>query len=203
MNPPETRTSMQALVIGGSAGAVGALLKLLPWLPGGYPLPVLIVIHLPPDDRGTLAGLLNSQCQVTVKEAEDKEPICPGVAYVAPANYHLLVEPDFSFSLSQDEPLFFSRPSIDVLFESAADAYGSGLSGVILTGASQDGAHGLLAVHSAGGRTFVQEPATAEVSTMPLAALSACPEACALPLNQLAEELRALARATELYATLP
>lgn len=202
MNPPETRMNRQALVIGGSAGAVGALLKLLPGLPGNYPLPVLIVIHLPPDDSGTLAGLLNSQCQVTVKEAEDKEPILPGVAYMAPANYHLLAEPDFTFSLSQDEPLFFSRPSIDVLFESAADAYGSALTGVILTGASQDGANGLLSVQRAGGRTFVQEPATAEAPTMPRAALSACPEACTLPLNQLAEELRALARPTELYATL-
>lgn len=204
MNPPMTRTSttIQALVIGGSAGAVGALLQLLPALPVGYPLPVLIVIHLPPDDKGALADLLNNQCQMIVQEAEDKEPIRPGVATLAPANYHLLVERDFTLSLSQDDPVFYSRPSIDVLFESAAEAYGSALAGVILTGASPDGARGLQAVHRAGGRTFVQDPATAEVPTMPRAALAACPEAHALPLSQLAKALYALSLPTELYASL-
>ncbi len=204
MNPtssPPTHT--HALVIGGSAGAVGALLQLLPALPGDYPLPVLVVIHLPPDDRGTLAGLLNSQCQITVREAEDKEPITPGVAFLAPASYHLLVEPDFCLSLSQDEPVYFSRPSIDVLFESAADAYGSALTGVILTGASPDGAHGLQAVHRAGGRTFVQEPATAVAATMPEAALQACPAARALPLDQLAQALCALLLPTEVPVPTP
>ncbi len=202
MNESKKRSHIQALVIGGSAGAVGALMQLLPGLPGGFPLPVFIVIHLPPDDKGTLAGLLNSQCQMIVQEAEDKEPIRPGVISLAPANYHLLVERDFSFSLSQDDPVFYSRPSIDVLFESAADAYGSALAGVILTGASADGARGLQAVHRAGGRTFVQDPATAEVPTMPQAALAACPQAHVLPLSQLARTLCALALPTELHASL-
>ncbi|WP_395744699.1 chemotaxis protein CheB [Prosthecobacter sp.] len=196
----QTQTQTQALVIGGSAGSVGALLQLLPSLPGGCPLPVLIVVHLPPEDNGGLAGLLDSQCQITVKEAEDKEPVRPGVACLAPADYHLLVEPDLSLSLSQDDPVYFSRPSIDVLFESAADAYGGGVAGVILTGASADGARGLRAIHRAGGRTFVQDPATAEAPIMPQAALQACPEACALPLEQLAQELRALVRPAELHA---
>ncbi len=185
MNEPMTSTRTQALVIGGSAGAVGPL------------------IHLPPDDKGALTGLLNGQCQVVVQEAEDKEPLRPGVVFLAPANYHLLVEPDFHLSLSQDDPVFFSRPSIDVLFESAADAYGSALAGVILSGASQDGAHGLQAVHRAGGRTFVQAPATAQATTMPLAALAACPEARALPLNELAKALCALALPTELPSPPP
>lgn len=184
---------LQALVIGGSAGAVGALLKLLPGLRGSFPMPVLVVVHLPPDDKGGLAELLNHQCQITVKEAEDKEPLRAGTAYLAPADYHLLVEPDFQLSLSQDDPVFYSRPSIDVLFESAADAYGSLLTGVVLTGASQDGARGLQAVHREGGRTLVQDPATAEADTMPRAALAACPQARALPLPELAEALRALA----------
>lgn len=203
MNQSQTRSSTQALVIGGSAGAVGALLQLLPALPGGYPMPVLIVIHLPPDHDGALAGLLNSQCQVAVQEAEDKEPLRPGVAFMAPANYHMLVEPDFHISLSADDPVLFSRPSIDVLFESAADAYGSALAGVILTGASHDGARGLQAVHRAGGRTFVQEPGTAEAPTMPLAALTSCPEARALPLTQLAQALRDLVLPAELHAPPP
>ncbi len=203
MNQPEKRSNTQALVIGGSAGAVGALLKLLPGLPSDYPLPVIIVVHLPPDHNGALASLLDNQCQVTVKEAEDKEPLRPGVAYMAPANYHLLVEPDFHLSLSMDDPVFFSRPAIDVLFESAADAYGDALAGVVLTGASQDGARGLLAVQRAGGRTFVQEPTTAEASTMPRAALAACPEARALPLSQLAQVLRDLLLPTELHAPTP
>jgi two-component system chemotaxis response regulator CheB len=202
MNEPLPQPKMQALVIGGSAGAVGALLQLLPALPGGYPLPVLVVVHLPPDDKGTLAGLLNNYCQVTVKEAEDKEPLCPGVVCLAPANYHLLVEQDFHLALSQDDPVFYSRPSIDVLFESAADAYGDTLAGVVLTGASQDGALGLQAIQRAGGRTFVQEPTTAEATTMPRAALAACPEARALPLRELAQALCELVLPTELHAPL-
>lgn len=194
MKEPGTSTEIQALVIGGSAGSVSALLQLLPALPGGFPLPVLIVIHLPVDEDGALAGLLDLQCRLPVKEAEDKEALRPGVVFLAPAGYHLLVEPDFSLSLSDDEPVFFSRPSIDVLFESAADAYGSALAGVILTGGSQDGAQGLQAVHRAGGLTFVQSPGSAEAAAMPLAALAACPLARALPLPELAQALCALGR---------
>ncbi|WP_395738545.1 chemotaxis protein CheB [Prosthecobacter sp.] len=200
MTPPETsmQTGIQALVIGGSAGAVSALLKLLPVLPAEFPLAVMVVVHLPPDDNGALAGFLASQCQMSVKEAEDKEPATPGMIRLAPAGYHLLVEPDFQLALSQDDPVLFSRPSIDVLFESAADAYGSSLAAVVLTGASADGARGLQAVHRAGGRTFVQDPATASAPIMPQAALDACPEAQSLPLGQLAAVLWALARSNQL-----
>ena len=188
-----TPDAPRAVAIGASAGAVEALLRILPALPKDYPLPLLIVVHLPPDRESTLAPLLDSLCDIRVKEAEDKEPATPGMVCVAPANYHLLVEPDFTLSLSQDEPVFFSRPSIDVLFESAADAYGSALGAVILTGASPDGAAGLKAVHAAGGKTWVQDPATAEASAMPRAALAACPEARVLPLSELAQELLAMA----------
>jgi len=190
MKPEPASKDLQALVIGASAGAVEALLCILPSLPANYPLPVMIVVHLPPQSDSILASLLASRCQIKVKEAEDKEPVCPGTAYLAPPNYHLLVEPDFRLSLSVDDPVLYSRPSIDVLFESAADAYGNALTGVILTGANSDGARGLRAVSKAGGLALVQTPASAEASAMPKAALDACPAARALTLPQIAEVLK-------------
>jgi two-component system chemotaxis response regulator CheB len=167
----------EAVVIGASAGAIETLSQILPVLPAGYPLPILIVVHLPPDTESLLSDLFASKCKIEVKEAEDKETIRSGVAYFAPPNYHLLVEADGLLSLSSDEPEIFSRPAINVLFESAADVYGSGLVGIILTGASNDGAHGLKAVCEAGGVALVQDPATAAASLMPEAALEACPKA--------------------------
>ena len=194
---PPTRT-LDALVIGASAGAVDALLQLLPGLPEGYSLAVLIVVHLPPDSESMLAPLLSSRCQIAVKEAEDKEPIRSGTAYVAPPNYHLLIEPDLTLSLSSEPPVRFSRPSIDVLFESAADAYGNSVAGIVLTGGNSDGALGLRAIEAAGGLAFVQSPATAAHPEMPRAALEACPAARDLSLPELAmvfvAELPALAR---------
>jgi len=179
-----------AVVIGASVGAIGALSAILPQLPADYPLPVIVVVHLPPDRRTMLPELFAGRCVLPVKEAEDKERIAPGTIYFAPSNYHLLVEPELSFGLSNEEPVLFSRPSIDVLFESAADAYGSGLTGVILTGASNDGAHGLKAICKAGGRALVQEPASAESDVMPLAALAACPAARSLDLKEISTTLR-------------
>lgn len=181
---------IHAVAIGASAGAVDALLHILPTLPRDYPLSLLIVVHLSPEADSTLASLLAARCEIAVKEAEDKELIQAGVAYLAPPNYHLLVEPDLYLSLSSDEPVLFSRPSIDVLFESAADAYGDSLAGIILTGANSDGAKGLRAIADAGGMTFVQEPELAEAPTMPQAALNACPEARALSLNAIAATLK-------------
>lgn len=190
MNLHHLSHEKRALVIGGSAGALGALLQFLPALPSDFPLPVMLVVHLPPEGESLLPSLLNNRCRLTVKEAEDKEPIRAGIIYVAPPNYHLLVEPDFHLSLSQDAPVLYSRPSIDVLFESAADAYGDGLAGLVLTGASSDGARGLHAVAAAGGRAYVQNPATAEVAAMPQAALAACPDAHVLSLPQAASVLQ-------------
>ena len=149
-----------------------------------------MVVHLPAEKKSGLADLFAAKCQLEVKEAEDKEPIRSGVVYFAPPGYHLLVEPDFRASLSSDEPVGYSRPAIDVLFESAADAYGDGLTAVILTGASSDGAKGLLAVCAAGGTALVQEPDTALASTMPQAALSACPCARALDLEGIISALK-------------
>ncbi|MES2705306.1 MAG: chemotaxis protein CheB [Verrucomicrobiota bacterium] len=188
--PDRPQAAAAAVVIGASAGAVEALIRILPELPEDYPLPLMIVVHLPPDRESTLAALLNTRCRITVKEAEDKEPIRPGTAYLAPPDYHLLIEPEFLLSLSNEEPVLYSRPSIDVLFESAADAYGSGLTGIILTGANSDGARGLRAVRAAGGLALVQIPEEADADTMPRAALAACPGARALTLAQITGALK-------------
>jgi two-component system chemotaxis response regulator CheB len=180
----------EAIVIGASAGALEALSNLLPGLPADYRLPILVVVHLPSDKTSLLAELLRVRCAIRVREAEDKEPIEPGVAYFAPPDYHLLVEQDKRLSLSDDEPVLFSRPSIDVLFESAADAYGDGLIGVVLTGANSDGANGLKAVVEAGGVAVVQSPGSAYAVAMPEAAIAACPAARVLPVNEIAAYLR-------------
>jgi two-component system chemotaxis response regulator CheB len=179
-----------AVVIGASVGAIEALSSLLPALPATYPLPVLVVVHVPADRKTSLAELFAPRCQVGVKEAEDKEVIGAGMVYFAPADYHLLVEPDFTLSLSSDEPVLFSRPAIDVLFQSAADAYGDNLIGVVLTGASSDGAQGLQSICAAGGLALVQDPETAEGVTMPRAALAACPDARSLSLEEIVMALR-------------
>ncbi|WP_149114539.1 chemotaxis protein CheB [Limnoglobus roseus] len=178
-----------AVVIGASAGAFDALSAILPRLPHKFPWPVLVVVHIPPDKKSLMAELFAARCQVAVKEAEDKEPLCGGTVYFAPPDYHLLVEPDGRASLSSEEPVHFSRPSIDVLFESAADAFGPALVGVVLTGANADGAHGLRAVHDGGGTTFVQRPDTAQATMMPQEALAACPAARAMTLQEIAAYL--------------
>ena len=179
----------RAVVIGASAGAVDALSQILPALPADYPLPVLIVVHIPAERRNILAPLFQAKCRVIVREAEDKEPALPGTVYFAPPDYHLLVEEEGTLSLSSDELVLHSRPSIDVLFESAADAYGEGLIGVVLTGANPDGANGLRAIGTAGGTTIVEDPLEAYADAMPLAALKACPAARILPLPAIASYL--------------
>ena len=147
-----TGTQAEAIAIGASAGAVQALSRILPALPAGYPLPILVVVHVPADRENALAPLYQAKCAMLVKEAEDKEPARGGVIYFAPSDYHLLVEADHTLSLSSDEAVMHARPSIDVLFESAADAYGPALVGVVLTGANEDGAEGLAAIVGQGGR---------------------------------------------------
>jgi len=176
----------EAVVVGASAGAVEALSAILPTLPGDYPLPLLVVVHLPPDRKSVMVELFRSRCRLDVREAEDKEPIEGGVVYFAPPDYHLLVEPDRRLSLSGDEPVHYSRPSVDVLFETAVDAYGPGLVGVVLSGANNDGARGLRAVHDAGGTAVVQRPDLAFAAAMPAAALVACPDARAMTLEEIA-----------------
>lgn len=179
----------RAVVIGASAGAIQALSLILPELPADFPLPVLVVVHVPADRDNILAPLFAARCRMAVREAEDKEPALAGTIYFAPPDYHLLVETDGSLSLSSDEPVLYSRPSIDVLFESAADAFGEALAGVILTGASTDGAAGLKTICDAGGLALIEEPETAYADTMPLAAIAACPTARVLTLDAIAEYL--------------
>jgi two-component system chemotaxis response regulator CheB len=179
----------RAVVIGASAGALQALSQILPALPADYPLPILVVVHIPADRRNMLAPLFQDKCRMAVREAEDKEPALPGVIYFAPPDYHLLVETDGTLSLSSDEEVLYSRPSIDVLFESAADAFGPALVGVILTGANPDGAQGLKAIAEAGGTALVEDPSGAYADAMPLAALKACPAAHAMPLADIADYL--------------
>lgn len=181
-----TTPSPEAIVMGASAGALDALSAILPEFPAAYPLPVFIVVHLTPDKKSVLADLLQSKCSLRVKEAEDKEPAEPGVVYIAPPDYHLLIEADRTLALSVDAPVLFSRPSIDVLFESAADVYGRGLVGVVLSGANADGAQGLRAVAAAGGAALVQDPDQAASSAMPQAALEACPQALRLGAKEIA-----------------
>ena len=187
-----TDQSIKAVVIGASAGGVQALLQILPSLPASYPLPVLIVVHVPPDRDNALVSLFQARCQIQVREAEDKEPILPGLVYFAPSDYHLLVEKDGTLSLSSDELVNHSRPSIDVLLESAADAFGNELVGVILTGANDDGARGLQAVVEAGGVAIVEDPAEAYASAMPAASLRASPSATAMKVAAIASYVSSL-----------
>lgn len=181
--------AIKAVAIGASAGAVEMLLTILPQLPADYALPVFIVVHVPPDRDHALVGLMQPRCAITIKEAEDKEPHQPGTVYFAPADYHLLIEADGTVALSSDEQVNFSRPAIDVLFESAALAFGESLMAVVLTGANQDGADGLRLICGAGGRTLVQDPATAPAAAMPEAALRACPHAEVLDIDGIVAEL--------------
>lgn len=185
LNISASLNALEALVMGASAGAIAALSQILPKLPQEYRLPVLIVVHQRPEKFSSVAALFQSKCRLPVKEAEDKEPIIPGTVYFAPPDYHLLVEKDKVLSLSTDEPVNYSRPAIDVLFESAAAAYGRRLIGVILTGANHDGARGLKAICTGGGVAWVQDPASAEVSAMPEAALATCPGAKSANLEEL------------------
>lgn len=185
-------TRPQAVVIGASAGAVEALSAILPRLPASFPIPVIAVVHVPSDRRSAMAELFAAKCQLSVQEASDKQQIQGGVVWFAPANYHLLIEADCHFSLSVDEPVMFSRPSIDVTFESAADTYGAGLVGIILTGANSDGAGGLQAVIKSGGVGVVQQPEGAGAPAMPTAAIRLSPAAQVMSLDEIAVYLEGI-----------
>ncbi|HEX4151441.1 MAG TPA: chemotaxis protein CheB [Steroidobacteraceae bacterium] len=179
-------SGVQAVVIGASAGGVQALGELLPAFAAGSAAVVFVVLHIPRDRPSLLTEVFSRRCALQVREAQDKEPVAPGTIYFAPANYHLLVDEGPQLALSADDLVHHSRPSIDVLFESAAQVYGSRLLGVILTGANEDGAEGLAAVHDAGGVTVTQEPETAVASTMVLSAMQLRAPDHVLPLDRIA-----------------
>jgi len=179
-------------VIGTSAGGVEALSRLLPALPRGAPAAVFVVLHLPRERPSLLVDIFAPRCEMTVREASDKEPVEAGTIYFAPPDYHLLIDEGPQLALSSDELVNFSRPAIDVLFESAADQYGERLLGIVLTGGNQDGAAGLQAVRAAGGMTIVQQPETAQVPYMPELALERGEVDYVLTLEQIAALLGTL-----------
>lgn len=165
--------SYEVVVIGSSWGGLKALSVILPALPENFNVPILIVQHQHKNSEGLLTGILKQRAKLEVLDGEEKEIIEPGRIYLAPAGYHMLVEPDRTLSLSSDELINYSRPSVDVLFESAVEVYREKTIGVILTGANNDGAEGIRRIKDSGGLTIVQDPKTAEADAMPKAAIKA------------------------------
>jgi two-component system, chemotaxis family, protein-glutamate methylesterase/glutaminase len=191
-SPIVLHESIDALVIGASAGGVEALSVLLPALTPRMQVAVLVVLHLPPTRNSLLVELFAPRCALRVTEAQDKEPMQTGTIYFAPPDYHLLVEDGPQLALSADEAVNYSRPSIDVTFESAAIVFGSRLVGIVLTGANDDGARGLKAIGDAGGTTVVQDPTEALCAYMPQAAIARAHADHVLPLQGIAGLLRTL-----------
>ncbi|RZK82538.1 MAG: chemotaxis protein CheB [Pedobacter sp.] len=163
--------SCEALVIGGSAGSLDVLLKLLPAVDAQIPFPIIIVIHRKRGADSLLPDLLSSRTKLIVKEIDEKEQIVPGTVYIAPSDYHLLIEQDRTFSLDYSEKINYSRPSIDVTFQTAAEVYKKKLACLLLSGSNADGVNGLKSVKLWGGRVLVQDPATAQVAYMPAQAI--------------------------------
>lgn len=185
---------VSAVVVGASAGGIDALFRLFDRAGAPASAAIVTVLHLPEGHDSRLVDVLAARLGPHVQEAQHGAPLLPGQHYVAPPGYHLLVEQDRTFSLSCDPPVLFSRPSIDVLMESCADALGPDLAGVVLTGASEDGARGLAAIKAAGGLAYVQSPTEAAYATMPLAAIAAAQPDAVLPLEQLRTLLLELTR---------
>ncbi|HEU4590496.1 MAG TPA: chemotaxis protein CheB [Steroidobacteraceae bacterium] len=182
--------AVDLVVIGGSAGAIEVLHRVIDRLPPDFAPATAIVIHVPPQGPNLLAEIFTTPDGLKAKLAEDKEPIVGGTIYFAAPDYHLLVEKGGTFALSMDARVHFSRPAIDVLFETAAEAYGNRLLGVILSGANADGAAGLQAIARAGGITAVQSLESAEVIAMPAAALQAVPGSIEVDADALVELLK-------------
>ena len=183
-----------AVVIGGSAGGLAALGALIAALPARISLPIMVVLHQHPGAGHHWSDYLATRTSLPVVGAEDKTPLAAGAIYCAPANYHLLVDSANSLGLSVDEKVNYARPSIDLLFSSAAEVFGPALIGVILTGANNDGAMGLADIAANGGLTMVQSPGSAEWPIMPESALRAVPGALELDLEKIAAKLAELIR---------
>lgn len=194
--PPNSH-QIELIVVGGSAGGIQAMSELLAGLPANFSAAVTLVLHMPPNRSSLLPDLFGRHCKLPVKEAEDKEPVAPGTVYLASPDYHLLIEPEKRFSFSCDEPLNFSRPSIDMLFESAAMAYRSAVLGIVLSGANSDGAAGLAAIRSGGGLGWVQHPAEAQTAAMPIAAIARAGADSVLTLGKMVELLAGAHRAAK------
>lgn len=163
----QDQLNSKIVVIGGSAGSLEALLDMLPALRVDLDIPIVIVMHRKTAPGSPLVDVLAIKSSLPVCEVEEKEPVKNGHIYIAPADYHLLFEADHTFSLDVSEKVNYSRPSIDVAFESAAEVYSAGLTGILLSGANADGTHGLKVIGELGGVTIAQDPDTAEISYMP------------------------------------
>jgi len=179
----------EAIVIGISSGGLNAMKIMFSLLPENFKTPVIIVQHISPHSENQWIQFLNDKSNLPLKEADEKEKIEQGIVYIAPPNYHLLIERDKTFSLTVDERVSFARPSIDVLFESAAEAYTSKLIGVVLTGSNSDGTNGIRRIQECGGLTVVQNPQTAESSYMPASAIAAIKPDYVLSLEEIVELL--------------
>lgn len=190
----ETKSPIRMVAIGASAGGVEAVGRLLRTLTTDAKLPFVVVLHLPPSRPSLLADVFARQCALPVREAADKEPLSGGTVYVGVPDYHVLIEPGAMLSLSCDQPVNYSRPSLDLLFESAALAYRDGLLAILLTGASADGAAGLQTVRQHGGTVWVQHPDEAQSNTMPLAAINQAGADQILRLAEMADKLAAVAK---------
>jgi len=179
----------EAIVMGVSSGGMSAMKIMLPIFPKNFSIPVIIVQHIGARAVNEWIKLLHNKCRIHIKEADEKELIEPGNVYIAPANYHLLIEKDRTFSLTIDERVNYARPAIDVLFESAAETYGKSLIGIVLTGSNHDGTAGIKRIQECGGLTIVEDPATAQSAFMPASAISAIQPDYILPLKEIIETL--------------
>lgn len=185
--------ALAAVAVGASAGGMRAVVKLLEALGRDFAPPLMLVQHRHRQSGRSLTERLSAESGFRAVEVADHHELELNTLHVAPADYHVLVTSRTRLALSIDAPVRHSRPSVDVLFESAADVFGASLAGVVLTGANEDGADGLAAIRAGGGRCYVEDPETAEMRAMPDAALAAVPDARALPIEDIGKELRSLA----------
>lgn len=192
MNTSSLIKPYQCVVIGGSWGGIDAVGAILARLPAQFPLPIVVVLHQHRKYESRMHEIFARKCLLKVKEADEKERLLPGHVYVAPSNYHLLIERDRCLSLSIDEQVNFSRPSIDVTFISAAEVYREALIAILLTGANQDGSEGILQIKRYGGLAIIEDPETAQVATMPQSAIDKTRVDQILPLPEISRYLLAI-----------
>lgn len=169
--PAQTVTCHKAIVIGGSAGSIPVIIKLLNALPANFQTPLIVCLHRTKNESAGMLHVFSQNCKLKIIEPDDKEELRNGGIYLAPSNYHLLIEKDRTINLSTDIPVNYSRPCIDLTFETASVAFKKNLTGILLTGANSDGALGMQAIYKNGGMTIVQDPAQCAAAAMPLAAL--------------------------------
>ena len=192
MEENNIETRFKIVVIGGSAGSLDVLFKLLPKLKWDLSPSILIVLHRRNSGESSLTELLATKTIIPIREVEDKDPIQPGYIYLAPSDYHVLIEKDFTFALDSSEKINFSRPSLDVTFESAAEIYGSHLAGIILSGANEDGTKGFQSIKKNGGTIIAQDPVTAQMPIMPQTAISNTNIDFILQINEIADFINSI-----------